>query len=50
MWEKKEAGLYTYKDYSVYQIDGLGWCLLKGNEGIARFKTLAKAYVARQGA
>ena len=52
MWKKDSAGQYTYKYYTVYQIDGLGWCLLKGNKGVARFKTLknAKAYVARQDA
>jgi len=52
MWKKDSAGQYTYKDYTVYQIDGLGWCLLKGNKGAARFKTFAKAkaYVARQSA
>jgi len=51
MWKKISAGEYTYKDYTVYQIDGLGWCLVKGNEGVGRFKTFknAKAYVQKKG-
>ena len=43
MWKKEEAGKYTYKNYTVMQVSGLGWCLLKDDKGVARFKTLARA-------
>ncbi|MCL1994574.1 MAG: hypothetical protein FWG63_00035 [Defluviitaleaceae bacterium] len=49
-WTKKRAGEYSNNDYEVYQINGIGWALLKNDKPVGRFKTFkqVKQYVSKQ--